>query len=87
MRNCPNQHIYPIVYTSFELNQKLSSILNCDVGVSAILIGPYEETPSVIIASQKGAFDWETITSHMLVGENTKGQRHAFRSQYRLTRF
>ena len=61
---------------SFELYQKLSSILNCDVGVSAIPIGPNEATPSVIITSQKGAFNWKTITSHVLVGENTKGHRH-----------
>ena len=43
----------------------MSSILNRDVGVSAIPIGPYEETPSVIIASQIGAFDWGTENSHV----------------------
>ena len=58
---------------SIELYQRLSSILNHDVGVSAIPIGPYEAFPNVIIASQKGAFDWEVISSHVLVGENTKG--------------
>ena len=59
--------------------------MNRDVGVSAIPTGPYEETPSVIIASQIGAFDWEIENSHELVGKNTKGHRHCFRSQHRLT--